>query len=113
MVNLVSDLRELVTTQLRLEDVTGAKETADYLLTVFDTDRDAMLQPHHTLWAASEAFRAAGEIEQADNLLNQAYIALQEQVQAIPDEASRDTFWQHNLNQEIVAAHQTHSKGSG
>jgi hypothetical protein len=83
------------------------------MLGLLATGADQMTYPQYLLWAAAQAYQAAGETQRAAELLAQAHAALERQGGAIPDPESRATFLQMFFNRDLMAAFQRDQASSG
>jgi hypothetical protein len=74
------------------------------MLAIYAHEADQFSQPQRVLFAAAQIYRALGDKEHALELLAQACVLVQQQIDALPDVESRRLAQLIPYNREILAA---------
>jgi DNA-binding SARP family transcriptional activator len=99
--DLVNDLADLVLGYLQKGDVNAAIAAADEMLSIAEQSLVGTLWPEFIFWAASRAYRAAGDEERAAQLLQRAVSYYRGALEAIGDPATRRHFAAIPIHREL------------
>ncbi len=103
-IEIAGDLCDLAVAYLRAGDLSSAQQAVREMREIETAHPGQMAYPQYILWAAAQTGRAAGNQEQASQLLAEAADLVSEKAAAIADAASRDAYLQMSFNREILEA---------
>jgi len=102
----ISVLSDLALAHWKAGDLPQALQRADEIMTGYPEVEGRDDNVHRFLWSAARIWHAAGQTEQAEQALAQAYRTYQEASAAIPDAESRLAFSHMLHNCQIAAAYE-------
>jgi len=99
-------LAELALTNWQAGDLAAAFQAAGQVLENYPKIEGSDNNLHRYLWAAVRVLHAAGQNEQANQALAQAYHAFTRERDAIPEAGSRQAYQQLSYNHQLAAAYE-------
>jgi tetratricopeptide (TPR) repeat protein len=96
------DMADLIGAYLKADRLPDAEQLTHEMLAIYAHEADQFSQPQRVLFAAAQTYRALGDAAHALELLAQACAVVQQQIDALPDAASRQLAQMIPYNREIL-----------